>query len=467
MISTDRYKRLIKFAFAIVILTTEVAIYYCFWAFYWNKMMQAPFWRRGNWLLVGLYGVVLYSLLNIYGGLKIGYLKRGSLIYSQIFAVIFANIFGYIELILLDKKIHSILSFIILTGINILTLVLYVFVFQWIYNRLFPPRTLLAIYGEKPIYNILDKINSRDDKYVLAGAININKGIDKIIEEAGKYGGVIIGDIPSHERNKILKECYNKSIRAYLAPKISDILVKSSTDLNLFDAPLLLSRNEGLQMDQVIAKRIEDIVFSLILLIISSPLFLIFAIAIKMTDGGPVFYKQKRLTKYGEVFDILKFRTMKVDAEKESGVTLSEKGDSRVTKVGKLLRSCRLDELPQLINILMGQMSLVGPRPERPEIAAEYEKEIPEFSFRLRVKAGLTGYAQVYGKYNTTPYDKLKMDLMYIRNFSILLDLKIILMTPKILFIKEATEGIEEGAITASLKEAVYGKINISDSHDI
>ena len=123
---------------------------------------------------------------------------------------------------------------------------------------------------------------------------------------------------------------------------------------------------------------------------------------------------------------------MIVDAEKDGIARLSTgDNDDRITPIGKIVRKCRLDELPQLFNILFGQMSVVGPRPERPEIAAEYEKEMPEFSFRLIVKAGLTGYAQIMGKYDTTPYDKLRMDLMYIEKYSIMLDFKIILMTIK------------------------------------
>lgn len=157
-----------------------------------------------------------------------------------------------------------------------------------------------------------------------------------------------------------------------------------------------------------------------------------------------MFYKQKRLTKDGKIFDIYKFRTMIQNAEKETGARLASEHDPRILPVGRLLRRTRLDELPQIFNILKGEMSIVGPRPERPELAAEIEKEIPEFSYRLKVKAGLTGYAQVYGKYNTTSYDKLKLDLTYIRSYSMLLDLKLILMTPKIMFMKESTEGVKE-----------------------
>ena len=222
--------------------------------------------------------------------------------------------------------------------------------------------------------------------------------------------------------------------------------MRSSVDLNLFDSPLLLSRNTGLAIEQMFCKRLMDVVFSLLGLVISAPFFLLIAISIKLTDRGPVFYKQTRLTKDGKTFEIYKFRTMIQNAEKYSGAVLASEHDPRILLVGRLLRATRLDELPQIFNILKGEMSIVGPRPERPELAAEIEKEIPEFSYRLKVKAGLTGYAQVYGKYNTTSYDKLKLDLTYIRNYSIFLDLKLIFMTPKIMLLKESTEGVKNEA---------------------
>lgn len=190
-------------------------------------------------------------------------------------------------------------------------------------------------------------------------------------------------------------------------------------------------------------KRIMDILISGVGLLIASPIYLLIALAIKLDDGGPVLYKQERLTIGGKVFYIYKFRSMIVNAE-TAVARLAGKKDDRITAVGKILRRYRLDELPQLLNILKGDMSFVGPRPERPVLAEQIAEEIPEFPYRLKVKAGLTGFAQVLGKYNTSPYDKLKMDLMYISRYSILLDLKIILMTPKMLFIKEKTEGVDE-----------------------
>ena len=296
-------------------------------------------------------------------------------------------------------------------------------------------------------------MDARDDKYIIGGVISTKVGIDEIMKRAEEFEGMVVGDIPSHERNLLLKKCYDAGIRVYMIPKISDILIRTSTNLNLFDTPILLSRNEGLQADQMLVKRIIDVVVSVIGIIITMPLFVMFGAAIHITDRGPIFYKQTRLTLDGKLFEIYKFRTMREDAEKDGIARLAGEDDDRITAVGKLLRATRFDELPQLFNIIKGEMSLVGPRPERPEIAAEYMEELPEFSMRLKMKAGLTGYAQVHGKYNTTPYDKLKLDLHYIRNYSIWMDLILIVLTPKVLFMKESTEGVGEGEITANTKD--------------
>ena len=176
---------------------------------------------------------------------------------------------------------------------------------------------------------------------------------------------------------------------------------------------------------------------------ITSPLMLLTALAIKLYDGGPVLYKQVRCTIGQREFYIMKFRSMRTDAEKDGVARLAQKNDDRITPIGKVIRKCRLDELPQLINILKGDMSIVGPRPERKCLADEISKEIPEFCYRLKVRGGLTGYAQIYGKYNTSAYDKLRLDMMYIENYSPLLDIRLIILTLRIIFSKDSTEGID------------------------
>ncbi|MBP3272128.1 MAG: exopolysaccharide biosynthesis polyprenyl glycosylphosphotransferase, partial [Ruminococcus sp.] len=275
--------------------------------------------------------------------------------------------------------------------------------------------------------------------------------IDKIKDKILKNQAVVISDIPSDMKNQLLKFTFENDIRTYLNPKLSDILVRGADECNLFDTPLLLCRNDGLSADQQFVKRIVDILFSLMFIIVGSPFLIGIALAIKLYDHGPVLYKQERLTEGGKVFNVYKFRSMIVDAEK-NGAQLADKHDDRITPIGKFIRRIRFDELPQLFNILKGDMSFVGPRPERPELAAKYEKTMPEFRFRLKVKAGLTGYAQVIGKYNTTPYDKLKLDLMYIQHQSLKLDLKLMLMTIKILFIPESTEGVD-GEVETTKRE--------------
>lgn len=449
----EQYKRILKFGSAAVILLIEVGLYWLLWQLYLNNIIEERFWRRGIWLLSALYGVLLVFFLQTYGGLKIGYLKRGNIIYSHILSLFIVNTIGYFILALIDKRFHSPVSFILLTVVDGIIVCIWVFLFQWIYGVLFPPRRLLVVYGVRPVFSIMEKIGARDDKYVIGGSISIDEGIDKIMEKAKEFEGIVVGDVPSHDRNLILKKCYDSSIRVYMIPKISDILVRSSTNLNLFDTPILLSKNEGLQIDQMAVKRFIDIVVSLIGIILTSPLFVMFGAAIHLADRGPIFYTQTRLTIDGKLFKIYKFRTMRVDAEKDGVARLAGEGDNRITDVGKILRATRLDELPQLFNIIKGDMSLVGPRPERPEIAAEYMEDLPEFAMRLKMKAGLTGYAQVHGKYNTTPYDKLKLDLHYIRNYSLWMDLILIVLTPKVLFMKESTEGVGEGEINANNKD--------------
>lgn len=444
MKSFEEYKRLIKMGFSTILVTFLTAIYGIVWITYYNKVISFPFFRRGNWMMIFIYGVLLVFFMQMYGGFNLGLLKRGNLIYSQILAVIFTNIITYFQITAQDKRFTTALPLMIIVFVDGMIIVSWTLLFQYFYRKIFPPKKMLLIYGERSDYHLLEKMNDREDKYEICKIISYRVGINDLKEEIHRFDAVIVGDMPSHERNLIIKYCYEKYIRTYSVPKISDILLRSSVDLNLFDSPLLLSRNTGLQIEQEFFKRAVDIVGALLGIVITIPFFLIIAISIKMTDGGPIFYRQARLTKNGKVFEIYKFRTMIQGAEDMSGATLATDHDSRILPIGQLLRRTRLDEFPQIYNILKGEMSIVGPRPERPELAFEIEKGIPEFSYRLKVKAGLTGYAQVYGKYNTTAYDKLKLDLTYIRNYSMLLDLKLIIMTPKIMLLKESTEGVKE-----------------------
>jgi lipopolysaccharide/colanic/teichoic acid biosynthesis glycosyltransferase len=323
-----------------------------------------------------------------------------------------------------------------------------------IYKWMYPPKDMLLIYSDRDPDNLVNKIETRKDKYMIKDSIHCDEAPDKLEEAIKSHQAVLLCDIPSGKRNQIIKECYLYDKRAYITPKLSDIIITGANQNTLFDSPLLVTKVKGLRWEQAFVKRILDIVIALILCLPTVLMTLIVVLGNLVWDRGPIFYTQPRLTKYGKVFKILKFRSMKVDSEK-NGARLAAKNDNRITKVGKVLRATHLDELPQVFNILIGQMSVVGPRPERPEIAEEYEQEIPEFKFRLKVKAGLTGYAQVYGKYNTTPYDKLKLDMYYIQQYKIWTDIQLILMTFKIMFMKDNKEGVDENQKTAIIEKGL------------
>ena len=456
-----QYKRIIKCLSSALIVALEAGIYGYVWTVYYNRIIAAPFWRRGNWLMVAVYVILLLFFEQTYGGFKVGFYKKWNVIYSQILSLFIVNLITYFQIALIDKKFHSMTIIGGIFVVQAVVAVIWAFGFQFVYSHMFPQRRMLLVYGERPTFHLMQKISTREDKYQICNIIHYKEGINAIMELIHNYDAMIIGDIPAHERNQLLKLCFGQGIRTYTVPKISDVINRSSDDLNLFDTPLLLSRNEDLKIEQLFCKRLLDLVCSMIGLVLTSPFFLIIALMIKATDHGPVFYKQVRLTKDRKEFMIYKFRTMIQNAEKDGHAVLAANDDDRILPVGRFLRATRLDELPQLINILKGEMSIVGPRPERPELAEEIEKELPEFAYRLKVKAGLTGYAQIYGKYNTTSYDKLKLDLTYIRNYSFFLDLKLMIMTPKIMLLKESSEGVIEHDVNLQKQEIAAAKMDI------
>mgnify|MGYP000484303997 CR=1 FL=1 len=454
MSKREDYKRFIVFCLASLVVLAQAAV--CAWVWYsvYRGQIDEPFWRKGNWVLIAIYGLMFALFAKLYGGLKVGYLKRIDVFYSLTLALLCTNVVEYLEITLINRWFLSVWPMIEMTGIQLVLIIIWIFGSRYIYSGLYRARRLLVIYGDRdPGDDLIHKMNSRKDKYDISGKVHISVGEEKIHQMMQDYDGVIIWDLHSTERNRYLKYCFAHSVRCYVSPKISDIILMGSERIHLFDTPLLVSRNMGLAVDQReqlqrAAKRVMDILISGIGIIITSPIMLIIAIAVKAYDRGPVFYFQDRLTLGGKPFKICKFRSMCVDSEK-NGARLASKHDSRITPVGHVLRNLHLDELPQLFNVFKGDMSLVGPRPERESIMLEYEKELPEFYYRLKVKAGLTGYAQVYGKYNTTPYDKLKLDLFYIENYSFLLDIKLIFMTVKIFFQKEVSEGVDDRQVNA------------------
>lgn len=420
---------------------------------------KSLFSNKGNYVVIFSYVLLFTTFSSLYGAFKIGIYRIHEIIYSFSLAVVFTNTVVYLELSLIAREMVLILPMVIGIVYQIIVIAICSFCANTIYFKLYPPRKVLAVFGDDvSAFEIINKMGKISDRFQIECGINVNTtDMEQIKRQINKYEAVLICGVDKNLQKQIISYCYTHEKRSYLLPDITDIIISNSYNIQISDTPVLMSRNRGLTLEQRIIKRTMDIIISALAIIITSPIMLICAVAIKLDDGGPVLFKQNRITINGKIFNVLKFRSMIVDADKD-GAKKAVNGDDRITRVGKIIRSCRMDELPQLFNILRGDMSLVGPRPERIENVYEYSKKYPEFELRHRVKGGLTGFAQLYGKYNTSPEDKLHMDLIYIETYSLLLDLKLLVLTFKVLFMRESTEGFNEKAnenirVSKSLKK--------------
>lgn len=440
----DRAKGMIRAAEGLLELTVLVLVYYYIWRKGYRPLGFPGYNGYGKYVLAGIYGLLAMFLLSNFDGFKFGYLKKADVFLSQVLAMFIVNFITYWQLSLIATFVLPVGPILLIMGIDVILALLFSQVYNKIYHTLYVPKRMVMVFGNRESVSLKFKMETRKDKYHMTKLIPASEGLENICRQLPKYDAVVINGVGGQLRNDILKFCYEKAIRTYVAPKISDIIIRGASEINLFDTPLLLVKGRALTFPQRVVKRAFDLIVCTLALVVASPIMLAVAIAIKAEDGGPVFFRQKRATYDGKTFDILKFRSMIVDAEKYGHSIPATEKDPRITKVGKVIRAIRFDELPQLINIIKGDMSIVGPRPERVEHMEAYAKEVPEFPFRLKVKGGLTGYAQIYGKYNTSPYDKIRMDMMYVENYSFLNDLKLILMTLRILLKKESTEGFDK-----------------------
>ncbi len=448
-------KRIMQIMLCVVGVVFQLLIFGHFYYVYYKPAIKLDFYFWGNILIIAIYMFLVCLFTALYGGFKLGQLRNVDLVIGQIVSLVIVDFIEYFEISLLNFGLLYPWNYLRMCVEQVAIAIGWVLVANWLCKVLFPPRQLLLIHGGRSIEDIVSKFDSRKDKFVISKTIDIALGTEMVCLEALQgYDAVVIWDIPTFERNIVLKFCYGKGIRVYIMPKISDVILAGAEQLHIFDTPILLTREESIKLEQLAIKRFFDIIFSLVLIIVTCPFMLLTAIAVKVCDGGPILYKQIRCTKDCKEFKIMKFRSMRVDAEKDGVARLAKANDSRITPVGKFIRKVRLDELPQLFNILKGEMSFIGPRPERPEIIDQYMESMPEFAFRMKVKAGLAGYAQVYGKYNTTPYDKLKLDLCYIEQYSIWLDIKLMFLTIKVLFTPDATEGVLENQVTAMREDS-------------
>ena len=438
---TERTQRTVRFLLNSLTVALLTLYFVHIWQTYYMCHVTYFFW--GHVVYIVLYAATFAVFSHVYGGFDIGTSPTSDIIFSQGIAVFFAHFLIYFIMWVVTKgavKLSDQIGY-FLVSIGIETVLNYLF--NRIYYNIFPPKKTLMIYvrEDESIYERILKYQS--DSYDIQKTVSL-KEMEGHYDELLDYECIVAVGLYPEQKNTLAKICYEKKKSLYIVPGIYDVIMNSGRSVYLVDTPVFKVNNFGPSQLEKIVKRIFDIIFSLVFLVLTSPIILITAIAIRLQDGGPVFYRQTRVTQYGREFQIIKFRSMRVDAEKDGHARLASEHDSRITKVGAFIRSCRIDELPQLINILIGDMSVVGPRPERPELVQEIKKEVPEFDYRLGVKAGLTGYAQVYGKYNTRLKDKLLFDLIYIEQYSLILDVRIMFMTFKILFMKESTEGVAE-----------------------
>ena len=455
--------RMVKLLNIIMVSIPFIAAWYMYYS---QRVYALSFYRKGNWFVIALFMILYYLLSHLYSGFAIHISRISEIIYAQTLGALITDGLMFIIMWLLIRHVPNIPILLLVFVCQFALIAIWAYTARKWYVKHNPPiptlviydefegvEKLISYYGLDSHFAIIRRISIKElhgeDWYSLPRSERYRRERKFIPEILDGVEAVFLCSLHSHDRNQIVKYCVHKDIVSWCIPRIGDVIMSGAEKAHLFHLPMLRVGRYNPTPEYLVAKRLFDIIVSGLALIVFSPIMVVLAIIIRM-DGGTAFYRQKRLTKDGKIFEILKFRSMRMDAEKDGVARLSTgEADPRITKVGRFIRACRFDELPQLINILRGDMSIVGPRPERPEIAAQYKKYLPEFDLRLQCKCGLTGFAQVYGQYNTTPYDKLLMDLMYIANPSMAEDLKICFATVKILFLSESTEGVAAGQTTA------------------
>ncbi len=469
-----RLEKTLLFCVKILML---LALFTAFFGLFSFHMPQLAILNRTSVVSYITFAVATALFIRIYGGFPIGFRRSRDIANSVFLATIMGDVITFIVVYVMGISEERYVSYTeylpmppnaptlsfsqflghyfrydILPGLGMLILVLIVQYFiirvftsiaNTYYFKINPPKSVLIVYNEAsqvPLFS--KKIARYESRWKVSDVVRHDE--EDIRRHIRSSQVIFFLDVPKDERDQLIEYCYKHNKDIFCLPDVSDIILNHASHFVVDDTTMFSSTTRSMSFEQLVIKRVCDVLFSLLSLILFSPVMLIIAAAIKIGDRGPVFYKQERLTKGGRTFSLLKFRSMVVDAEKKTGAILAKQKDDRITPVGRVLRRFRLDELPQLFNILKGDMSVVGPRPERPEIAKEYGKELPEFRYRLKVKAGLTGLAQIMSKYNTTPKDKLALDLEYIERYSFWLDVKLTLKTLLVFIKPDSVQGIQE-----------------------
>jgi len=447
----EHENRNITNAACLIITILVTALFAGVWIISYNHIVFRTHQEEGYVFSVLIWLILYLKFGKVYSSFKIASNSIGEIAFSQFLAFSFSNLVLYIAGCLVARKYINIWP-------GALTDVLQIFVgLVWAtYSKQYflkhvDPQKCLLLYDS----NISDVEHEHGKKF--AEKLESKYGhlfditerypvedFNACMQIIDQYPIVFIYNISPDKRNKVIGYCIHQNKRMYVTPTLEDVFACGYQVKHFIDTPIMASNRSASTIQTYFSKRIWDIIFATFLLILFSPIMLVTAVAIKVEDHGTILFKQKRVGGGGKVFNILKFRSMCMDAEKDGKPRPAVEGDPRITKVGRFIRKTRIDELPQLFNIFKGDLSLVGPRPERVEHVELYTKEIPEFSYRLRVPAGLTGYAQIYGKYNTSAKDKLLLDLLYIEQQSFIMDAKMVFLTIKTVFTPESTEGFDE-----------------------
>ena len=438
-----QFQKTIRLLMLLLDIALLVAAFYLVWTMIYSTHIPIPFFRRGNYVLYLLYAFLLTAFILLMKGHRIGTLRILEIQLSQSIAIMLANAALYFQVSLLSYKLVSLTGFLIMTAVQLLLMAFWALFCNRLYFSLYAPQDMAFIYDDPAALRIAEKLNTMHERYHISAFYDIGSSCAQAENAILRYSGIVLAIRNASLRERFIDLCYSRNIDLYLIPGLSDVVINGAKDVNAMDTPLLFSRNGRLTAEERICKRLFDLICSVIGITLLSPIMLLAAVAIWLYDRKAIIYTQDRLTRDGRQFKLYKFRSMVPNAEK-NGACLAAENDERITPVGRFIRSTRIDELPQLFNVLIGDMSLVGPRPERPEIAREYELTLPEFRYRLNVKAGLTGNAQVHGNYDTSSSDKLLMDLMYIENYTFLRDLSLLFQTLRIILMPEKAAGVKQ-----------------------
>ncbi|MBR3833372.1 MAG: exopolysaccharide biosynthesis polyprenyl glycosylphosphotransferase [Lachnospiraceae bacterium] len=434
-----------------IVFMIKLALYVLlFWSFY--GMYSIKNWQllnisRTSGVVLATYLITSYMFSNIYGRYDIGKRKSKPITHSLVLTMAFTDVISMLMLSVMNTNDRNNKTFeleqpallLLVFAVQFIIILIFTYGGNKLYFTLFDPEDCIIITSsQRSLNEVIKGIRKYKLQYKVTKIADYR---DVCLKDYIKqHDTVFVYDVPIKERTAIVEFCYQNMKNVFFNPDMHDVIETNSKHVILDDVSMFGNYSKGLTLEQKCVKRASDIIISIIALIITSPLMLIATIAIKIEDGGSIIFKQNRATQGGKIFSVYKLRTMKEDVENYSVV----ENDERVTKVGKFLRKYRIDEIPQFINVLKGDMSVVGPRPEMLANIFNYTSVLPEFEYRLRVKAGITGYAQIAGKYNTSPKDKLILDLMYIEEYSLWLDIKLLFQTVLVVLKKDSTEAFKK-----------------------